>query len=76
MSTVDLTPVSTAFDRYLREGDPAVHAGAARVAYDCVAMAKRILLQNGVKEFAAADVVAMAAVIEARDRFHRSTTER
>jgi len=60
----------------MRDGDSAVHAGAARVAYDCVATAKRILLQNHVQDFAAADVVALAAVIEARDRFHRSTTER
>jgi hypothetical protein len=35
-------------------------------------MAKRILLQERVRDFTAADVVALAAIIESRDREMRS----
>lgn len=41
---------------------------ASQTALDCVAAAKRILLQERVRDFTAADVVALAALIEARDR--------
>lgn len=41
---------------------------ASSTALDCIAAAKRILLQERVRDFTAADVVALAALIEARDR--------
>lgn len=62
----DLSPAAMPFDRYQRE-----HADAplqSRTVLHCLAMAKRMLLQEKVRDFTAADVVALAALIESRDR--------
>lgn len=69
MATPDLSPDNKPFDRFfddLIERDSVSHA--AMVALDCIAAAKRILLQERVRDFTAADVVALAAIIESRDR--------
>lgn len=71
MSNDDLSPGSLPFKTRLRENvesrsfvDPEV----ALVVYDYVDLAKRMLLELRVRDFSAADVVALAAIMEARDR--------
>jgi hypothetical protein len=66
----DLSPGAMPFDSYMRElpSDTAVPLEPACVAHECIAVAKRILLQERVRDFSAADVVALAAIIENRDR--------
>lgn len=62
------------FDAYMREqaeSHGAAPTEPAHVALECVAIAKRILLQERVRDFTAADVVALATIIEARDRAMR-----
>lgn len=60
----DISPASMPFDRYQREHAP---LSRARSVLQSVAMAKRILFQERVQGITAADVVALAALIEARD---------
>lgn len=61
---------SDCFDVYLLDIDQIPEAEAAGLAaYSAVAMAKRILLQEKCRDFTAADVVALAAIIESRARF-------
>ena len=66
----DLSPGAMPFDAYIRElpADTAVPLEASFIAHECVAIAKRILLQERVRDFSASDVVALAAIIENRDR--------
>lgn len=45
----------------------------AHVVHEYVDLAKRILLEHRVRDFTARDVVALAAVMEARDRQLRYT---
>ena len=60
----DISPASMPFDRYHREHAP---ESSARSVLKSVAMAKRMLFQERVQGITAADVVALAALIEARD---------
>ena len=62
------------FDAFMREqleSNSAVPVEPSYVALECIAIAKRILLQERVRDFTAADVVALATMIEARDRSMR-----
>jgi hypothetical protein len=62
------------FDAFMREQmetDGSVPFEPAYVALECIAISKRILLQERVRDFTAADVVALAIMIEARDRSMR-----
>lgn len=61
----DISPASMPFDRYHREHAP---ESGARAVLRSVAMAKRMLFQERVQGITAADVVALAALIESRDR--------
>jgi len=66
----DLSPSAMPFDAYIRDlpSDTALPIEASFIAHECIAIAKRILLQERVREFTASDVVALAAIIENRDR--------
>jgi len=44
---------------------------AAYTVHEYVDIAKRILLEHRVREFTASDVVALAGILEARDRAQR-----
>jgi hypothetical protein len=68
MSAEDISPDTKPFNRYLEAQCPAHLRGSAMLAYDCVAAAKRILLQEKVRDFTAADVVALAVLIERAGR--------
>lgn len=61
----DISPASLPFNAY--ESRHSTNDGAAQVLH-FVAMAKRMLLQERVQNFTGADVVALAALIESRDR--------
>ena len=66
----DLSPSSMPFDSYIR-GLPlgtTAPVGAACAIHECIAIAKRILLQERVRDFGASDVVALAAIIANLDR--------
>jgi len=66
----DLSPSAMPFDAYMRElpNNSAAPLYSALIAHECIALAKRILLQERVRDFSAADVVSLAAIIESRDR--------
>lgn len=68
--TTDLSPASMPFDAYMRDlpASTAAPLEPGLIAHECISMAKRILLQERVRDFTAADVVALAAIIENRDR--------
>lgn len=63
MSVGSLHPASLPFDAYLRDTPSVPNSAQAIAAHHLVAMAKRILLQQGVKDFTAADVLVLAAFI-------------
>lgn len=67
----DLSPDSKPFDKALEQSPypihPHMHAALVDVN-DSVDMAKRILLQNRVRDFSAADVVALALGIVQREQ--------
>jgi len=70
----DISPASLPFTTKMREhlsvsGGPSPEA--AHTVFDYVDLAKRILLELRVRDFTAADVVALAATMEARDRAFR-----
>lgn len=55
-------------EEMIRGGDQAAHPEVAYTVHAYVDLAKKILLENRVRDFGAADVVALAAIMEARDR--------
>lgn len=58
------------FDVYLLDLEHTAEAETAGIAaHSAIAMAKRILIQEKCRDFSASDVVALAAIIEARSRF-------
>lgn len=61
-----LSPENMPFDTYLRER-PNLPGAAATYAYDCVALARAILLQQRVHQTSSDAIVALAALIAARD---------
>jgi hypothetical protein len=52
----------------MRAGDTAVSIEAALALFEYVDLAKRALLEHRVREFTAADVVALATAMEVRER--------
>lgn len=61
-----LAPETMPFDAYLRER-PNLPGAAALYAYECVALAKRIMIQERVHGTTSDSIVALAALIAARD---------
>lgn len=75
MSNDDLSPSSLPFKTRLRESieaNSAAHPEVAYTVYEYVDLAKRMLLELRVRDFSAGDVVALAAIMEARDRAIRN----
>ena len=71
MSNDDISPGSMPFKTRMREAvaeNGGLHPEVAHTVYEYVDIAKRMLLELRVREFSAAEVVALAAVMEARDR--------
>ena len=68
----DLSPGAMPFESRMRQivlsDDGAAHPEAAFTVYEYVDLAKRMLLELRVREFSASDVVALAAIMESRDR--------
>jgi hypothetical protein len=63
-------PSSKPFEARMRETLPngAAHPEIAYTVHEYVLLAKLMLIEHRVREFTAADVVALAAVMESRDR--------
>lgn len=71
MSVDDYSPGSLPFKTRMREAaatNSGPHPEVALTVYEYVDIAKRMLLELRVRDFSAADVVALAAIMEARDR--------
>lgn len=68
MSVEDLSPASNPFDRYLINELPGFMGSEAVRLLHCVAAAKRMLLQERVRDFGAADVIALADIMERMSR--------
>lgn len=73
MSVDDISPATRPFSTRLRELASLDHQ-AARAVFDYVDLAKRMLLELRVRDFSASDVVALATVMEARDRALNTTS--
>ena len=72
MSKDDLSPSAAPFQakhRQLLDNRLNASAQASLAVYDFVDTAKRMLLELRVRDFTAADVVALAGLIESRDRY-------
>lgn len=68
---VGFNPRDLPFTTFLEQEAVGVSEVAARDVFDCVVLAKRMLLEMTVQDFTGADVVALAALIEARDRHNK-----
>lgn len=67
----DISPSNLPFSTRMREhlhNNSGPHPEVAHTVFDYVDIAKRMLLELRVRDFSAADVVALAAIMEARDR--------
>lgn len=68
----DISPQSKPFSTKIRDDLGSKQVGysveAATVVSDYLDLAKRALLENRVRDFTASDVVAVAAIMESRDR--------
>lgn len=79
MSSDDISPSSLPLQTRLREyrdghRDGSIVAPAViSTVHEYVDIAKRILLEHRVRDFTAADVVALAAIMEQRDRLTRQS---
>lgn len=76
MSSDDISPSSKPFQARVQQLDAVIHdvsTSAAHAVHDYVDLAKRSLLEHRVRDFTAADVVALAALMEQRDRLTRTT---
>jgi hypothetical protein len=74
----DLSPSSRPFQAkldVLRSHHLRATAQASLAVFDFVDVAKRMLLELKVRDFTAADVVALAALIESRDRYVASLSD-
>jgi hypothetical protein len=76
MSTPDdISPSNLPFSTRMREhlnNNSGPHPEVAHTVFDYVDIAKRMLLELRVRDFSAADVVALATIMESRDRAIRS----
>ena len=73
----DLSPSNLPFSSRMREhldagGSGGPHPEVSHTVYEYVDIAKRMLLELRVRDFSASDVVALAAIMEARDRAIRT----
>lgn len=81
MSFDDISPSALPFTSRIRDytqglRDPSsINIAASIVIFEYVDLAKRILLEHRVKEFTAADVVSLAALLELRDRETRKNAD-
>lgn len=76
MSSDDISPSTKPFHSRIQQLNSVFHAvstSAAHAVHDYVDLAKRSLLEHRVRDFTAADVVALAALMEQRDRLTRNT---
>lgn len=70
----DISPSSMPFKMRMREyreglrDSGSINLQTAYTTHEYVDLAKRILLEHRVREFTAADVVALTAIMEGRDR--------
>lgn len=66
----DISPSSKPFESRMREtiSSGAAHPEAAYTVHEYVLLAKLMLLEHRVRDFTAADVVALASIMESRDR--------
>lgn len=68
----DISPQAKPLTAKIREdlsrGDPGYSIEAVTVVSEYLDLAKRALLENRVRDFSAADVVAVASIMESRDR--------
>jgi len=72
----DISPSTMPFTTRMRDhlnGDGGPHPEVAHTVYDYVDIAKRMLLELRVRDFSASDVVALASIMESRDRAIRKT---
>jgi len=53
---------------FIKSGENAAHPEVSYTVHAYVDLAKRILLEHRVRDFTAADVVALAGIMEQRDR--------
>lgn len=58
-----MNPLSKPFDAYMRDTHAVPFGPEAVIAHEIVAMSKRILLQQNVRDFTAADVLVLAGLI-------------
>jgi hypothetical protein len=79
MSSDDISPSSLPLQTRLREYRDGhrdyspVQLAVISTVHEYVDLAKRILLEHRVRDFTASDVVALAAIMEQRDRLTRTT---
>lgn len=74
MSSDDISPSSKPFQTRCHEINGTFHdlsLPAANAVHDYVDLAKRSLLEHRVRDFTASDVVALAGLMEQRDRAMR-----
>ena len=75
----DISPSTRPFQAKLRESgafaDGLILSSAASSVSEYVDVAKRILLEHRVRDFTAADVVALTDILERRDRYCRQGGE-
>jgi hypothetical protein len=72
----DISPSSLPFTTKMRDhidGKSGPHPEVAHTVFDYVDIAKRMLLELRVRDFSASDVVALAALMESRDREIRTS---
>ena len=77
MSSDDISPSAKPFQSRIQQLSGVfndVNIRAADAVHDYVDLAKRSLLEHRVRDFTAADVVALAALMERRDRETRAMT--
>lgn len=75
MSSDDISPSTKPFQAKLQQLSSVFHdvsIPAANAVHDYVDLAKRSLLEHRVRDFTASDVVALAAIMEQRDRDTRA----
>ena len=71
MSSDDISPATKPFQTRAQQLEDAfsdISRPAAHAVHDYVDLAKRSLLEHRVRDFTAADVVALAGIMEQRDR--------
>lgn len=76
MSSDDISPATKPFQSRIDQLGNVFHdisTNAAHAVHDYVDLAKRCLLEHRVRDFTAADVVALAGIMEQRDRLTRKS---